>query len=386
MVQGQLQDQVPERALYSTPVTFRAGDNLQLLLNHAGEPLLAGLDSISRPLARIRERIGGSTEDEFPAVLLQELENGSEEVVQLREGMAHLLTGDDPDGVFWVELPPDSSRPISLRYAPLEVSQRLHDDIWSRLKSSVLTSATLTAGPGPSGFEHLLRRLGLNLLPPERVKTAAFGSPFDFQRNCLVCFPGFLPSPGDDSRGHLQGVSDLCARIAVDLRRNMLILFTSFDALQRVERSMKMQLLGSGVELLVQGRSGSRERLVRQLRKTSGAVLMGTDAFWEGIDVPGEGLEVVVIVRLPFEVPGDPVVAARIDRIRERGGSPFYEYQVPNAVLKLRQGAGRLIRTATDRGAILVLDPRTVIKGYGSNFRRALPGEVIIPRDRKSVV
>jgi Rad3-related DNA helicase len=358
---------------YPTPFRYHAGDSLQQTLAEAGQPLLAGLKGFGGRLNRIAERLREVPEERFPPAVAQELLNALNEIAELHDGLGVVLEGDDENRVFWVELPSEKEKPIRLRAAPLDVSVMLRDGLWQKLDSATLTSATLATAPSATGFDHLRARLGLTELPDGRVRSAVFGSPFDYPRNCLVCYPSHLPSPTEDAAEHCRAVAAICAGLAMKLRRNTLLLFTSYDALWRVERELKRALLGAGLELLVGGRIG-RERLVRRFRKSTGALLLGTDAFWEGIDVPGEALEMVVIPRLPFDVPNDPVVAARIDKIRESGGNPFYDYQIPTAVLRLRQGAGRLIRTTTDRGVVLVLDPRVATKGYGRHFRNALPG------------
>ncbi|MBT7616789.1 MAG: helicase, partial [Calditrichaeota bacterium] len=266
--------------------------------------------------------------------------------------------------------------PVWIRSAPLEIADMLIDGLWQKLDSALLTSATLATTNTASGFTHILKSLGLNQFPPERVRTSIFGSPFDYANNCLVGYPTFFPSPSDLPADHMTAVSNMCAEIAMRHKTGMLVLFTSYKALRQVERDLKKILLGKDIEILVQRGGRNRDMLIRRLRSANGkAILLGTDSFWEGIDVPGPALQVVVIPKLPFAVPNDPIVAARINKLRREGGNPFMEYQLPNAVLKVRQGAGRLIRTVTDRGVILMLDARILTKRYGDIFYRTLPGK-----------
>jgi ATP-dependent DNA helicase DinG len=371
---------MPPESNYPSSFIFKANEPAQTMIDEAGAPLSAGLKGLARQTGAILERLEGADDDTLPLTALQELRAAVSEIAELQADLSLTLAGADPDRVFWVELPPEESRPVRIKSAPLEVSQRLKEGLWDRLDSAVLTSATLATGSQPGGFDHLKRRLGLAELPEARMQTEAFGSPFDFPKQRRVCYPSFLTPPNESMDEHCRQVAAICASFASKLRRNMLLLFTSYDAMRRVERELKALLIGTPVELLVQDGSGGRERLVRRFRKSAGALLLGTDALWEGIDVPGEALEIVVIPRLPFDVPNDPVVSARIERIRQSGGNPFAEYQIPSAVLKLRQGAGRLIRTASDRGVVLVLDPRAATKGYGYQFRRAVPGDILIPK------
>ena len=373
---------VGSNAVYSESFRYRTGDRIHLVLQQAGASLYSGLNPLQKSLAQIRMELQDLAEEDFPAQLLQELQAALEMISEQLDSLKLSLTGDDPNRVYWVEIPADVNRSVRLRSAPLDVSELLAGGLWKRLSSAILTSATLATDPLAGGFDHIVSRLGLDRLDAERLRTARFGSPFDFENNCLVCYPAYIASPADEYEQHCHQVAEVCADLALKHKRNTLVLFTSYNAMQYVEKDLKQATLADGVEILVQGKPGGNERLVRRFRKSSGALLMGTDALWEGIDIPGEALEIVVIPRLPFGMPGDPVIAARIDRIRETGGNPFYDYQLPQAILKLRQGSGRLIRTTSDRGVVIILDPRAVTKGYGAQFRRSLPGKSVILKDQ----
>ncbi|MBT7788119.1 MAG: hypothetical protein HN757_04490 [Calditrichaeota bacterium] len=372
----QLRVKIAYNATYTTPFSYKQGDKLHVGLMGAGESLLNGLSATTKALGRTREKIVDEMDEVFPTQVLQEMQAVLNMAGSITEALFHSMNPEDENRVYWVEVPAEMNKPVWIRSAPLEIADMLIDGLWQKLDSALLTSATLATTNTASGFTHILKSLGLNQFPPERVRTSIFGSPFDYANNCLVGYPTFFPSPSDLPADHMTAVSNMCAEIAMRHKTGMLVLFTSYKALRQVERDLKKILLGKDIEILVQRGGRNRDMLIRRLRSANGkAILLGTDSFWEGIDVPGPALQVVVIPKLPFAVPNDPIVAARINKLRREGGNPFMEYQLPNAVLKVRQGAGRLIRTVTDRGVILMLDARILTKRYGDIFYRTLPGK-----------
>ncbi len=373
---AELRNKIPFKASYTTPFSYKQGDKLHISLMEPGEALLNGLSATTKALGRIREKTVDEMDDVFPTQVLQEMQAVINMCGGITEALYHSMNPEDENRVYWVDVPAELNKPIWIRSAPLEIADMLVEGLWAKLDSAILTSATLSTTNTPSGFNHILKSLGLTEFPQERVRVSIFGSPFDYANNCLVGYPNFIPSPSDQSAEHLSAVSNLCAEIALRYRAGILVLFTSYKALRQVERDLNKLLLGKEIEILVQRGGRNRDMLIRRLRKANGkAILLGTDSFWEGIDVPGPALQVVVIPKLPFAVPSDPIVAARINKLRREGGNPFMEYQLPNAVLRVRQGAGRLIRTVTDRGVILMLDARILTKRYGDIFYRTLPGK-----------
>jgi ATP-dependent DNA helicase DinG len=230
----------------------------------------------------------------------------------------------------------------------------------------VLTSATLAAG---GDFAFLEERLGLGL-PPAAFRCADRPSPFDFPSQCLFGIPTDLPEPREDG-GHDAAVARVLLELAQASDGGVFCLLTSHGALRRTTVAVR-QGVGGRWPLLVQGED-QRDRLLRKFREAGSAILLGTDSFWEGVDVPGRALRVLIIAKLPFKVPSEPLTAARVERLEQQGLDGFTHYLVPHAALKLKQGFGRLIRSKSDVGAVVLLDRRVVTKRYGSMVLAGLP-------------
>jgi ATP-dependent DNA helicase DinG len=258
-----------------------------------------------------------------------------------------------------------------LNRRPLRVGDALRARIFSLSERTLLTSATLASGEslGPS-----LAALGL---PAEEIATARLSSPFPLERQVTtLVLDG--PEPGDPA--FAATLADLIVEVAGAHRRNTLVLLTSYQMLEDVAARVRAPLQARGVTLLAQAPGEAAAPLAREFREGAASVLLGTASFWEGVDFPGESLEVLLIARLPFPVPTDPVVAARSEQIAEEGGDPFRELMMPEALLRFRQGIGRLIRTSTDRGAVVIVDPRITRAGYGAKFVAALPARPRVAR------
>jgi ATP-dependent DNA helicase DinG len=244
---------------------------------------------------------------------------------------------------------------------PVDVATELHEALFSQVRHCVFTSATLTAG---GNFRYALERLGL----PADTPTLSLASPFDYKNKTLLYIPD-APFPEPATPGYPQALHERLAALINCAGGRTLALFTSLAAMDRAYAALRDQM---AYPLLIQGEAPRRVLLQRFYRETD-SVLFAVSSFWEGVDVPGESLSLVVIDKLPFEVPSDPVIMARMNRIKVLGGNPFNDYQTPRAILTLRQGAGRLMRTADDRGVIAILDTRLFGKGYGRQFFRSLP-------------
>jgi ATP-dependent DNA helicase DinG len=248
---------------------------------------------------------------------------------------------------------------VILSASPIEVATLLEDSLFAKLHACVMTSATLSVA---GSFEFFRKRLGVL-----DAETLAVDSPFDHARQAVLYLPRRMPEPREAAFA-ARALEEMRALLAITGGRAIL-LFTSYAAMERARQALEAE---GDWPLIVQG-EGSKVALVERFKETPRAVLLGTNSFWHGVDVPGEALSLVVIDKLPFDVPSDPLVAARIERIRENDGNPFAEYQTPMAVLDLKQGLGRLLRSRGDRGVLAVLDPRLTTKGYGKTFLNSLP-------------
>jgi len=273
----------------------------------------------------------------------------------------HALTAEEVDGgVRWAET---SARSVSCHYAPVDVATQLAALLEAQSCAWVLTSATLAVG---DDFSHYKRRSGL-----ARARAIRFESPFDFANQALLYLPKGLGDPG--APGHTRAVVRAALPVLEASGGRAFLLFTSHRALREAAEELLVEWGNEPpVPVLVQG-EGSRDHLLRRFREAGNAVLLGTGSFWEGVDVKGAALSVVIIDKLPFAAPDDPLLKARLDTIREQGGNPFFDEQVPQAVIALKQGVGRLIRDQGDFGVVMICDTRLVTKGYGRAFIQSLP-------------
>jgi ATP-dependent DNA helicase DinG len=258
--------------------------------------------------------------------------------------------------------------PVGLAAVPLDLAPLLKESLFDRIETVVVTSATLATG-GDFGFYR--GRVGLSI-PPSRIRyEEVLPSPFDFGAQCLFGVPTDLADPRGDQVAHDRALATVIMELAHASDGGMFVLFTSHGALRRVASAVRAGT-GGRWPLLVQGEA-PRDLLLRRFREAGSAILFGTDSFWEGVDVPGKSLRVLVLAKLPFKVPTEPLTAARLERLEAEGRDGFMHYLVPHAALKLKQGFGRLIRTTTDAGVVVLMDSRVVTKRYGALLLESLP-------------
>lgn len=294
----------------------------------------------------------------------------------LAEGTSETL---EPNTVRWVEIDAKDKRIVRIVRCPLEIGKPLAEWVYANLKTVVMTSATLTVG---GRFDYLFSRIGLDQVTGRPIQATALDSPFDFQRQALLCIPTDIPEPTDGA--YLDETVDHLREALSITKGHAFILFTSFYALDHAYKKLEAELKAAGIVPLRQG-DASRTHLLERFRRDVSSTLFATDSFWEGVDVAGEALQCVIVPRLPFRVPTEPVLEARAEAIEAAGGNSFTQYTAPLAVIKFRQGFGRLIRRKTDWGAIVVLDRRIVTKHYGRTFLRSLPGLRVVKGPRQGV-
>jgi ATP-dependent DNA helicase DinG len=356
---------------FATHEIWKAG------LSVALEDTLGEIDLLQEGLRLVRERIEGSAKlDDALAPLLNEMRSVTRRLQGAGDALRRALAPPpDDDSVRWVEVR-GRERSVAVSSVPLDLAPILREDLFRRLDSAIVTSATLTASSGriaddAGRFDFLSARLGLTE-PDLRPTTAVFDSPFRYDAQSLLAIPSDVPAPNADADGHRRAVTRVVLDVAEASDGGLFVLFTS----HREVRQLATELRARGVErrwpLLVHG-DESRDALLARFRASGQALLLGTASFWEGVDVPGDALRGLVIAKLPFRVPTEPVTAAQCEAIEAHGGDPFAEYMLPHASLRLKQGFGRLIRTSTDRGVVVIADPRIVTKRYGRGLLDALP-------------
>jgi ATP-dependent DNA helicase DinG len=352
-----------ERAIHDVRLAMGRGEQRSPWSRLANNRELAErLDSLRGSLASL------STELEQQAGRSRGLDNCHQRAMNLLGLLAQTTEKPPEHYVHWFETWRQSFR---INLTPLDVAENFAVHRQGLPSRWVFTSATLSVN---GEFDHFARRLGL-----EDAHTLKLASPFDFQNNALFYVPQGLPEPRHES--YTDIMLDHAERIIDASRGRTFVLFTSYRALNIAQRRLKQSC---EFPLLVQG-SAPRNELLERFRELGNAVLLGTSSFWEGVDVRGEALSCVIIDKLPFASPGDPVWQARIDALKERGGNPFLDEQLPHAVIILKQGVGRLIRDVNDRGVLVICDPRLVEKSYGRIFLNSLP-DMRRTRDFEEVV
>ena len=337
-------------------------------------PKLARLESSFEKavldLVHLIDECGEKTNDQELAV---KLDADANRLLGALNAAVFVIRGEKSTHAYWIErVREDRKKPyVRLVAAPLSVANELRELFYETKDSVVMSSATLRVG---NDFKYMARRLGCL----ERFSFLTATSPFDYLRQAMVFAVDSMPDPSVDPGGYAAALASFLKELFSVTRGRALVLFTSYEMMNAVAQSAGEALASAGVRLLVQGEGASRESMTDQLRNSSDAptVLFGAQSFWEGVDVAGDALSCVVVSRLPFAQVKDPIIEARSEEVARNGASPFRDYALPEAVIKFRQGFGRLIRTRSDCGIVVVTDPRIVTKNYGAVFRRSIPASI----------
>lgn len=343
------------------------------------ENINVGLGDLLRQMDKMAGDLKDHQEEWNLQSYLTDLNGAVKDLQRYRDELRFFMKRTDPDYVYWVEASPQyKAKSLELVSLPIDVSKMMQEFFFDAKESIILTSATLSVD---KKFDYICRQLGLSGADETgKLKTVLLPSPFDYRKQALVCvprdFPGIKGLSGEAI--FVETLVQSLKEVAIATNGRMLVLFTSYRMLKSVHQALKEVLSPHGIQVLGQGMdSGNRSKLTRLFQESEASVLLGTSSFWEGVDIPGQALSCLAIVRLPFQPPNHPLVEAKCEDLKKNQQNPFMKYSVPQAVIRFKQGFGRLIRTTTDKGIVLLYDTRVIDTQYGKHFLYSLPGPKI---------
>ncbi|CAI6081031.1 ATP-dependent DNA helicase DinG [Cohnella sp. JJ-181] len=341
-----------------------------------GDNVVLRLSDLVRPLEKLLAEIRDRSEELVLQSLITDMNGSVKELSGVRNDLQSFVSMSEAECVYWIEGHTQyKSRSLWMYIVPADVSGLLKDGLFGQKESIVLTSATLTVD---KSFQYVKEQLGLDEAEQQgRLRTAQLPSPFNYRQQALLLIPRDFPSikGRDGEAAFLQALAASLAEVATETQGRMLVLFTSHKMLKTVYEPLKSALAPADIQVLGQGMDGSsRSRLTSQFMEQPRSVLLGTSSFWEGVDLPGDALTCLAIVRLPFQPPNHPVTEAKSERLTAQRKNPFMKLSLPQAVIKFKQGFGRLVRTASDKGIVILYDTRVIDTSYGKYFLYSLPG------------
>ncbi len=332
------------------------------------EKFLTMLHNLSKNIGELIDKIEFIAKDKPDAVdkVITNLKKMTADLLEYKMALEVLTASNDPDMIFWFEMDKKGhEQSVELACTPLNISQKLYETIYKKLNSTILTSATLKIF---NSFDYFKDRIGISLFDKNNVATVSVGSPYDYDKQMKF----LVYSPKQGGFNSYYSNSELVLQLSQEVEKGIMFLFTSYTSLKKVYNNVYSDFRKRGIKLLAQGMGTSRTALLEEFKREKKSVLFGTDSFWEGVDVRGDALQILVIEKIPFGVPSEPIIDANNEELRNQNRNSFMEYYLPEAILKLRQGIGRLIRTSTDHGAVIFLDNRIDTKRYGGMIKKSI--------------